>query len=76
MYLLADVRFKGTMTENPYLASVGLTGSTLEARLRGLSSLAFRRQGDLVDLGWEHVSLPGWAAARLGCDEVANGAPK
>lgn len=65
MYLLRGVRFAGTLLENPYLASVGLQGGTLEDRLRGLTSLRFRRQGELVDFGWRYDGLEDWAAAAL-----------
>src|SRR5262249_40831129 len=38
LYLLRDLRFEGTLTENPYLASLGLTDSFLDQRLRTLSA--------------------------------------
>ena len=60
MYLLRGVQFQGTLLENPYLASVGLQGRTLEDRLRTLSALRFRRQGDLVDFGWNYSGLEEW----------------
>jgi hypothetical protein len=63
MYLLRGVRFEGTLLENPYLASVGLQGGCLEDRLRGLSALRFRRQGDLVDYGWGFGGLEEWASS-------------
>jgi hypothetical protein len=62
MYLLRGVSFSGTLLENPYLASVGLQKSTLEDRLRGLSALRYRRQGDLVDFGWRYDGLEDWVA--------------
>ena len=65
MYLLRGVRYEGTLLENPYLASVGLQDSTLEDRLRGLSALRFRRQGDLVDFGWRYEGLEDWASSAL-----------
>lgn len=65
MYLLREVTFEGTLLENPYLASVGLRGATLEDRLRNLSSLRFRRQGDLVEFGWRYGSLSEWASASV-----------
>jgi hypothetical protein len=65
VYLLRGVRFEGTLLENPYLASVGLQGNTLEDRLRGLSALRFRRQGDLVDFGWRYDGLEDWASSAL-----------
>jgi len=65
-YLLRGVDFEGTLLSNPYVESVGLTGGLLEERLRALSGLELRRQGDLVDLGWRHAGLAEWGAARLG----------
>ena len=52
LYLLREVEFAGTLLENPYLASVGLSGDELGRRLRGLTALQFIRQGSLVDFGW------------------------
>ncbi len=57
MYLLREVPIDGTLLDNPYVASVGLAGSVLEDRLRGLSSLTFKRQGDLLDFGWKYPTL-------------------
>lgn len=61
LYLLRGVDFEGTLTRNPYLASVGLTEGFLEERLRGLDALEFRRQGDLVDFTWGHPDVGTWA---------------
>lgn len=61
MYLLRDVELKGTLLANPYLASVGLSGSGLEDRLRALPAMRFRRQGDLLDFGWLYPDLAAWA---------------
>ena len=64
MYLLREVKFEGTLLQNPYLASLGLDGASLEERLSGLPGLAFRRQGDLIDFGWRHPDLRAWRAPR------------
>lgn len=74
MYVLREVQFDGTVLVNPYLASVGLEGPTLEARLRGLTSLRFSRQGDLVDFGWRHRLLEEWAGARFSSPDDPLGA--
>lgn len=62
-YLLRETSFEGSLLDNPYARSVGLAGALLEDRLRGLSGLAFERQGDLIDFGWRHRDLRAWAAA-------------
>lgn len=66
MYLLRGLRFEGTLLDNPYLTSVGLTGALLEQRLRALPGLTFRRMGDLTDFEWAAPDLPAWADLVLG----------
>jgi hypothetical protein len=63
LHLLRGVDFAGTLLENPYLASVGLSGDALAARLRTLPGVRYARQGSIVDLAWEHDSLATWFAA-------------
>ncbi len=65
LYLLRDVRFAGTLTENPYLASVGLTEAFVDQRLRALRGLTFRRMGNLTEFEWEAPTLSAWAEAHL-----------
>jgi len=65
LYLLRSLRFSGTVIENPYLASVGLTGALLAQRLRSTPGVSFRRMGQLTELEWEHPSLAAWAEAML-----------
>ena len=60
--LLRTVSFEGTLTGNPYLASVGLSGPYLEQRLRGLPGLSYRRVGDVVELDWVEPSARAWRA--------------
>ena len=65
LHLLRGVELRGTLTDNPYLRSVGLWGSGLDLRLRTLPSLSFRRQGDLVEFNWRYASLTDWARATV-----------
>ncbi len=65
MYLLRETRFQGSLLDNPYLGSVGLSGSLLDERLRELPGLRFRRQGSLIEFGWSHPDLRAWAADRV-----------
>jgi hypothetical protein len=64
LHLLREVDYEGTMTDNPYLRSVGLESGVLEDRLRGLPELHYRRLGDHVDFGWRFGDLAAWAEAR------------
>jgi hypothetical protein len=63
LYLLRGVRFAGTLTENPYLASVGLTEGFLDQRLRAIPSLGYRRMGHLIEFEWTAPNLAAWAEA-------------
>ena len=63
LYSLRGIRLEGTLLENPYFASLGLTEGFLEQRLRALSSVTFRRMGDLLDFEWAYPTLTAWAEA-------------
>jgi hypothetical protein len=73
LHLLRGTTFAGTLRDNPYLASVGLTDTTLEERLRTLPALRYHRQGDLVDFGWQFATLQEWADATFS-DTTTEGA--
>ena len=70
LFLLREVQFDGTLLDNPYLASVGLRDDVLERRLKRLSALRFRRQGELVDFDWQFDSLTDWARATVCATEA------
>ena len=65
LYMLRGLDFSGALLTNPYLASVGLTGATLEGRLRSLPALRFQRQGDVIEWGWHYPDLLAWAVATV-----------
>jgi hypothetical protein len=65
MHLLRGLRFAGTLTENPYLASVGLVEGFLDQRLRGLRGITFRRMAHLTEFEWEAPTLTAWSEAAL-----------
>jgi hypothetical protein len=71
-YLLRDVEFEGSMVDNPYLKSVGLEGASLGDRLRAVPGLTFRRQGQLVDFGWQYPNLEAWATSMVGRPAVTH----
>ncbi|MBW4670331.1 MAG: DUF1819 family protein [Cyanomargarita calcarea GSE-NOS-MK-12-04C] len=66
LYFLRHVKFTGSLLDNPYLTSVGLSESFLEQRLRRLSSISFNRMGELYDFGWDYPDLKTWAIQVLG----------
>jgi len=61
LYLLRGVSFEGTLTENPYLISVGLTGAALDQRLQALPGITFRRTGTAAEFEWAAPDLAAWA---------------
>lgn len=63
LHLLRSTRFAGTLTDNPYFSSVGLTDSCLDQRLRALPGLLYRRMGQLTEFDWEAPNLTAWAKA-------------
>jgi hypothetical protein len=65
LHLLRDVQIEADLVTNPYLRSVGLDGRALDARLRTLSGLDFRRVADVTALEWHHDSLMSWANATV-----------
>ena len=42
LYLLRGIQFQGSLPDNPYLASVGITGRDMVRRLRALPAFRFR----------------------------------
>lgn len=60
LYFLRGLTFEGTLLDNPYWRSVGLTGSLLETRLQRLPNIDFRRMGELTDFGWQCADLKDW----------------
>jgi hypothetical protein len=65
LHLLRGLRFAGTLTENLYLASVGLVEGFLDQRLRALPGMTFRRMAQLTEIEWDAPTLGAWAAAAL-----------
>ncbi len=65
LYLLRVTRFEGTLDQNPFLISVGLSDGYCDQRLRSLSALTYRRMGQLVEIDWTYPSLGAWAEASL-----------
>ncbi len=65
LHLLRNITYVGTSLDNPYLRSVGLDGAVLESRLRKLTSLNYKRAGDVIEFDWQYPCLTAWAEAEL-----------
>ena len=61
LYLLRETRFEGSLTSNPYLASVGLDEDQLALRARALPGVTMRRMMGLVEFDWAYPDLLSWA---------------
>lgn len=61
LYFLRHLSFKGSLLDNLYLASVGLSEGFLEQRLKKLPGITFSRMGDLYDFGWQYPDLVSFA---------------
>jgi hypothetical protein len=64
LYLLRDLSFDGTLVDNPYLRSVGLSPSALAERLRGHPDVSLSQMSDVFEFDWAYPSLARWAEAR------------
>ena len=65
LHLLRGVRHEGSLTENAYVASVGLGDGFLDQKIKAIPGITLRRMGRLVELDWDHPTLAAWAEASL-----------
>lgn len=65
LYLLRETVFTGSLTRNPYLASVGLSEGFLDRRLQTLSCLTYRKMAGMEEFVWRYPSFSAWAEATL-----------
>ena len=66
MYLLREVSFAGSLTANPYLASVGVVDDVVDNRLRNLRTVGYSRMDHLVEFAWQAADLRGLAGLTSG----------
>ena len=65
-YLWRSLHDAPPVLNNPYLASIGLSGEWLDRRITKLNCLQLRRLGDTLDWEWKYPSLIEYANAELG----------
>lgn len=65
LYCLRGLSYEGSLLNNPYFRSVGLSEDFLEQRLRRVHGLNFSRMGDLYDFEWKYPDLQTWAMNTL-----------
>ncbi len=62
LHLLRTVEHTGSVSRNPYLASVGIGADALHRRIAGVAGVSARRLGDVESFEWHHATLGEWAA--------------
>jgi len=60
LYLLRDVRLEGSLTDNPYLRSVGVTSTTFGSIAARIPGIRFAELGGVTELTWLEPSLTAW----------------
>lgn len=65
LHLLRGIDFEGSLVDNPYLRSLGLTGMSLIERLRTLPGVRYQSLGDACNFEWAYGDLRDWARASV-----------
>ncbi|WP_437491961.1 hypothetical protein WME75_16690 [Sorangium sp. So ce1014] len=66
LYLLRDVRIEGSLTDNPYLRSLGVTRTAFHSFAARIPGIRFAELGGVIDLAWLEPSLTAWGLRYLG----------
>lgn len=66
LYLLRTVEYKGTLSDNPYLASLGIDGPLFAQVMSRIPGVRFRAMGDVQEIDFRYPSLTAWGSENLG----------
>ncbi|MGK3963927.1 DUF1819 domain-containing protein [Sorangium sp. So ce1667] len=66
LYLLRGVRIDGSLTDNPYLCSLGVTKATFHSFAARIPGIRFAELGGVIDLAWLEPSLTAWGLRYIG----------
>lgn len=69
LYLLRDVRIEGSLTENPYLRSLGVTPEMLRLLAPRIPGVRFAALGGVTELSWLEPGLRAFGRRYLGTNE-------
>ncbi len=69
LYLLRDVHIEGTLTDNPYLRSLGVTPDTFRPLAARVPGIRFAELGGVTDLTWLEPGLSAFGLRYLGANE-------
>lgn len=65
LYLLRGVTIAGTLTENPYLRSLGLATESIGRMASSLEGVRVIELGDVAEVSFQEPSLSAWGLRRL-----------
>jgi hypothetical protein len=66
LYLLRGVRIEGSLTDNPYLRSLGVTSLTLRAVAPRIPGVRIAELGDIAEVTFLEPTLTAWGLRHLG----------
>lgn len=66
LYLLRGITIAGSLTDNPYLRSLGITPATFLSFAPRVPGIRYAELGGVVDLTWLEPSLTAWGRRALG----------
>lgn len=66
LYLLRGVRFEGTLTDNPYLRSLGVTAASFGVHAPRIPGIRYAELGSAAELTFTEPDLRTWGLAYLG----------
>lgn len=66
LYLLRTVDYAGTLSENPYLRSLGIDGGIFPLALARVPGIRYRALGGVHEVDWRYASLAEWGTDNLG----------
>ena len=65
LYLLRGITFEGSLVNNPYLRSLGLTPAAFRSVAHRVPGIRYAELGGVVDLTWLEPSLTAWGRRML-----------
>jgi len=65
LYLLRTVEFEGSLSDNPYLRSLGIDAASFPLAMRRVPGIDFRAIGGVQEVDWRYSSLAAWGSENL-----------
>jgi hypothetical protein len=65
LYLLRTVEFAGTLSDNPYLRSIGIDAGLFPLAMARVPGIGYRMLGGVHEVDWRYPSLTAWGTENL-----------